>query len=296
MGHEHAHTAAGQSERRLALICALTFAYLVVEVVAGLLTGSLALLADAGHMFTDVAGLVLALFAIRIARRPATPERTYGYYRIEILAAVANSVLLIGISLYILYEAYERFRDPPEVASVPMLLVAAVGLGVNVAGLRILCSGAKASLNVKGAYFEVLSDMLTSVGVILAGAIMWATDWYEAAPLVSAGIGLFILPRTWALLREAIGILLEGTPSDVNLGALREAIGRLDGVTGVHDLHVWTLTSGMNAMSVHVVRAEGAPPDAVLDRVRACVTSTFEIAHATIQVEAEGCAETETHL
>jgi cobalt-zinc-cadmium efflux system protein len=296
MGHEHAHTAAGQSERRLALVCTLTFAYLVVEIVAGLLTGSLALLADAGHMFTDVAGLVLALFAIRITKRPATPERTYGYYRIEILAAVVNSVLLIGISLYILYEAYERFRDPPEVASVPMLFVAVVGLGVNIVGLFLLRSGASESLNVKGAYFEVLSDMLTSVGAILAAAVMWATGWYYADPLVSAGIGLFILPRTWALLREAVGILLEGTPSDVNLAALREAIGRLDGVTGVHDLHVWTLTSGMYAMSVHVVRADGASHDTVLERVRACATSSFEIAHATVQVESEGCAENETHL
>jgi cobalt-zinc-cadmium efflux system protein len=296
MGHEHAHTAAGQSERRLAVVCLLTLAYLVAEVVAGVLTGSLALLADAGHMFTDVAGLALALFAIRIARRPATPERTYGYYRIEILAAVANSVLLIGVSLYVLYEAYERFKNPPEVSSGPMLLVAAVGLGVNVVGILLLRSGSKESLNVTGAYFEVLSDMLTSVGVIIAGAVMWATGWYYADPLVSAGIGLFILPRTWKLLREAIGILLEGTPADVSPAALCEAIGRLDGVDDVHDLHVWTITSGMNAMSVHVVRSDGADHDAVLSRVRDCVSATFAIAHTTVQVESSGCAGSETHL
>ena len=296
MGHEHAHTAAGQSERRLAVVCALTLAYLVVEIIAGILTGSLALLADAGHMFTDVAGLVLALFAIRIARRPATPERTYGYYRIEILAAVANSVLLIGVSLYVLYEAYERFKNPPEVASVPMLLVAALGLSVNLVGMFVLRSGAKESHNVKGAYFEVFADMLTSIGVIVAGAIMWATGWYYADPLVSAGIGLFILPRTWKLLREAIGILLEGTPADVSPAALREAIERLDGVEGVHDLHVWTITSGMNAMSVHVVRSDGADHDAILARVRECAGSTFAIAHTTVQVESTGCEASETHL
>jgi cobalt-zinc-cadmium efflux system protein len=296
MGHDHTSTPAGQSKRRLAIVCALTLTYLLVEVVAGLLTGSLALLADAGHMFTDVAGLLLALFAIRIAERPATPERTYGFYRVEILAAVANSVFLIGVSLYILYEAYERFKNPPEVASAPMLVVATVGLGVNVAGLLILRSGAKESLNVKGAYFEVFSDMLTSVGAILAAAVMWATGWYYADPLVSAGIGLFILPRTWTLLREAVGVLLEGTPADVNPAALREAIGRLDGVAGVHDLHVWTITSGMNAMSVHVVRSDGVPHDAVLGRVRECVSSEFKITHATVQVESAGCELRETHL
>ena len=295
MGHEHAHTAAGQSERRLAVVCALTLAYLVVEIVAGILTGSLALLADAGHMFTDVAGLVLALFAIRIARRPATPERTYGYYRIEILAAVANSVLLIGVSLYVLYEAYERFKNPPEVASVPMLLVAALGLCVNLVGMFVLRSGAKESLNVKGAYFEVLSDMLTSVGVIVAGAIMWATGWYYADPLVSAGIGLFILPRTWKLLREAIGILLEGTPADVSPAALREAIERLDGVAGVHDLHVWTITSGLDSMSCHVVIADMTRARETLLQVNQAMKAKFNLTHTTIQIEDQALRDAEGH-
>lgn len=213
MGTGHAHSSASQNKRRLAIVFGLTALYLVAEVIGGLLTHSLALLADAGHMLIDVAGLGLALFAIKFAERPATPERTYGYYRVEILAALTNAVVLIGISVYILYEAYERFQNPLEVASKTMLIVATIGLGVNIVGLLILRAGSAHSLNIKGAYFEVVSDMLTSIGVIIAAIIMWTTGWYYADPLISAGIGLFILPRTWALLRESVSVLLEGTPS-----------------------------------------------------------------------------------
>lgn len=296
MAHDHAHTPAGKNKRRLAVVLGLTTMYLAAEVIGGLLTGSLALLADAGHMLTDVAGLGLALLAIRFAERPATPERTYGYYRVEILAALANAVVLIGISLYVLYEAYERFRNPPEVQSGAMLLVALVGLVINIIGIVILRAGARESLNMKGAYFEVLSDLLTSIGVIIAGLVMLTTGWYYADPLISAGIGLFILPRTWMLLRDAVGVLLEGTPSDVNLAELRRAVEDVEGVAGTHDLHVWSLTSGVNAMSVHAVLAGGASHDQVLAAIRRHVTSSFKISHVTVQVESEGCAEWETHL
>jgi cobalt-zinc-cadmium efflux system protein len=292
----NAQSSASQNKRRLAIVFGLTALYLVAEVIGGLLTHSLALLADAGHMLTDVAGLGLALFAIRFAERPATPERTYGYYRVEILAALTNAVVLIGISVFILYEAYGRFRNPPEVASAPMLVVATIGLVVNIAGLLILRAGSAQSLNIKGAYFEVVSDMLTSIGVIIAAIIMWTTGWYYADPLISAGIGLFILPRTWALLRESVSVLLEGTPSHLNLTALREAIGDIEGVVDVHDLHVWTLTSGVDALSVHAVLADGTSHDDVLVAVQQCVTSRFKIAHATVQVEKKGCARSETHL
>ena len=295
-GHVHVHSAAGERKGRLRLVLLLTTTFLVAEVAGGLLTRSLALLADAGHMLTDVAGLGLALFAIRFAERPATPERTYGYHRMEILAATVNAVLLIGISLYILFEAYERFRDPPEVASGAMLAVGAVGLVVNLAGMWLLRGGSSESLNLKGAYFEVLSDALSSLGVIVAGVVMWTTGWYYADPLLSAGIGLFILPRTWRLLREAVGVLLEGTPADVSLAAVREALEALPGVTGVHDLHVWSLTSGRNALSVHVVLAADASHDAVLIAAQQCATSGFRIIHATVQVERAGCAQGETHL
>ncbi|MEO8190078.1 MAG: cation diffusion facilitator family transporter [Acidobacteriota bacterium] len=289
-------TAAGAHKKRLLIVFALTGAYMIAEVVGGLLTHSLALMADAGHMVTDVAGIGLALLAIRFAERPATPEKTYGYYRLEILAALANTVVLIGISIYILVEAYQRFRNPPEVQTGTMLVVAGIGLGVNVAGVLLLRGGSSKSLNLKGAYFEVLSDLLTSVGVIIAALVMMTTRWYYADPLISAGIGLFILPRTWTLLREAIGVLLEGTPKDVDVQALREAVGRIQGAEGVHDLHVWTLTSGVNAMSVHVVLSDRASHDDVLKAVQKCITSAFKIAHVTVQLEPIGCAEWETHL
>lgn len=296
MGHGHSHTPAGTNKRRLAIVLGLTTAYLIAEVVGGLLTHSLALLADAGHMLTDVAGLGLALMAIQFAERPATPERTYGFYRVEILAALINAVVLIGISGYILYEAYHRFRNPQHVQSGAMLGVATVGLVVNLIGIRLLRSASEESLNMKGAYYEVLSDMLTSIGVIVAAIVMLTTGWYYADPIISAGIGLFILPRTWMLLKDAVGVLLEGTPSDVNVASLRESIAGVHGVASVHDLHVWSLTSGVNAMSVHAVLADHALHDEVLAAVQKKVTSEFKIAHATVQVECQGCAAYETHL
>ena len=296
MSHGTKLTAAGKNKKRLGVVLGLTSTYLVAEVVGGLLTGSLALLADAGHMLTDVAGLALALIAIRFAESPATPERTYGYYRVEILAALINAIILIGISFYILFEAYERFRDPPEVQSGAMLAVAAVGLAVNIVGIYLLRSASEESLNMKGAYFEVLSDMLTSIGVIVAAVTMLTTGWYYADPLISAGIGLFILPRTWVLLRDVVGVLLEGTPSDVNLTALRQAISAIPGVTDVHDLHVWSLTSGVNAMSTHVVITNGVATDHVLARIRQRITSDFPIAHVTIQTEAIPCGDREVHV
>lgn len=295
-GHAHQVSAAGKNKKPLAIVFCLTLFYLIVEVIGGFWTGSLALLADAGHMLTDVAGVGLALLAIWFAEKPASPERTYGYYRVEILAALTNAVVLIIISLYILYEAYERFKNPPEVQSAGMLAVASVGLIVNIVGVFILRSGSKESLNMKGAYFEVLSDMLTSIGVIIAGVIMLTTGWYYADPLISAGIGLFILPRTWSLLKDAVAVLLEGTPSDVNIATVREKLSKLEGVAEIHDLHVWSLTSGVNALSVHAVLADGSEHDDVLRRVHNTCTTEFKIAHVTAQTEREGFACHETHL
>jgi cobalt-zinc-cadmium efflux system protein len=298
MGHGHSHqvSASGKNKKPLMIVLGLTTAYMLAEVIGGLLTNSLALLADAGHMLTDVGGLALALFAIKFAERPATPERTYGYYRVEILAAMTNAIVLIGISLYILYEAYERLRNPPEVQSGVMLLIAIIGLAINIAGVFILRAGSKESLNMKGAYFEVLSDMLTSVGVIVAGIVMLTTGWYYADPIISAGIGLFIFPRTWSLLKDAVGVLLEGTPSDVNIATLRERLSKLEGIAEIHDLHVWSLTSGVNALSVHAVLAKGSEHDEVLARLHQCCTTEFKIAHVTAQTEREEFACHETHL
>jgi cobalt-zinc-cadmium efflux system protein len=292
----HVHSAAGANKRRLLIVFVLTALYLVAEVVGGIATHSLALLADAGHMLTDVAGLGLALLAIRFAERAATPERTYGYYRVEILAAVVNAVVLIGISIGVLYEAYQRFRHPPNVESGPMLIVAVIGLVVNIIGIFVLRKGSGESLNMKGAYFEVLSDMLTSVGVIVASVIMLTTGWYYADPLISAGIGLFILPRTWLLLREAVGVLLEGTPSDVNLASIRQRLAELPGVKDVHDLHVWTLTSGVNAMSAHLVIIDDGLHNETLSAAHETLTFEFRIAHATVQIECDGWRECESHF
>lgn len=298
MGDSHGHvtSAAGKNKKSLAIVFGLTSFYLIVEIIGGLWTGSLALLADAGHMLTDVAGVGLALLAIWFAEKTPSPMRTYGYYRVEILAALTNAVVLILISLYILYEAYQRFKNPPEVQSAAMLGVAAIGLVINLIGMYILRAGSEESLNMKGAYFEVLSDMLTSIGVIIAGIIMLTTGWYYADPIISAGIGLFILPRTWALLKDAVGVLIEGTPADVDIAVLRESLAKIEGVAGIHDLHVWSLTSGVNAMSVHAVLADGSQHDDVLARVHEHTTENFKISHVTVQTERGDFATHETHL
>jgi len=296
MSHDPAPSAAGTKQQLLKIVFALTAVYLVAEVVGGLLTNSLALLADAGHMLTDVGGLGLALLAIRFAERPATEERTYGFYRVEILAAVVNAVILVLVSLYILYEAYERFLNPPKVDSGAMFGVALVGLVVNIVGIVLLRRGSEESLNLKGAYFEVLSDLLTSVGVIVAAIVRKFTGWYYADPLIPPGIGPFLFPPNGMLLREGIGVLLEGVPAEVNLAALREAMAKLPGVEGVHDLHVWSLTSGVNAMSAHVVIVDDGQHDEVLSIVHQTVTANFKIHHVTVQIENVGWKECEAHL
>ena len=301
MGHDHfhesghAHSAGSRNKGRLRLVLGLTGSYMVVEVIAGLMTNSLALLAEAAHMFTDVAAVALALFAIRFAERPATSKRTYGYHRVEILAALANGVLLVSLSGLILFEAIHRLDNPPEVQGKAMFLVAIVGLIINGIGIFVLQAGAAESLNVKAAYFEVMSDAISAFGVILAGAIVWRTGWYYADPLVSAGIGLFILPRTWALLSEAVGVLLEGTPAHIDLDAVRKAMEGVPGVTTVHDLHVWTITSGMHALSAHAGVVSGSSQAAALEALRQRVESDFKITHVTIQMEESPCGDSGGH-
>jgi cobalt-zinc-cadmium efflux system protein len=269
----------------------LTAAYLVVELVGGLLTNSVSLLADAAHMLTDVGGLALALFAARMARRPPSPERTYGWYRLEILAAAVNAAVLLAVSAYILFEAAGRLREPPEVAALPMLAVASAGLAVNLVGARLLWEGSARSLNVRGAFLELVGDLLGSVGVIAAAAVTWSTGWPYADPLFGIAIGLFILPRTWALLGEAVHVLLEGTPARIDPAAVERAIASAEGVASVHDLHVWTVGSGLEALTAHVVLAEDAAPDAArrLPRTLAeTLRREFGIAHSTVQVEDPG--------
>ena len=293
-GHGHSHgggipagSAAGRNKGRLAWALALTLTYMAAEVVGGLLTGSLALLADAAHMVTDAGGLALSLLAIHYAAKAPSPGKSFGYMRFEILAALANAVVLLGVTAYILYEAYRRFFEPTEILGWPMMLVAFVGLGVNLASMRLLAGGSSESLNVKGAYFEVFSDMLGSVGVIAAALVVMATGWRWVDPLVGAGIGLFIVPRTWRLLSEALHILLEGTPLGVDLAALRTEIEAMPGVRRAYDLHAWTLTSGFDAMSGHVVMDDVAAGPDVIRAVRRLVKERHGIEHVTVQVEDE---------
>lgn len=281
-------SAGAQHRRALKITFGLTSGYFIVEVIGGILTNSLALLADAAHMLTDVGGLGLALFATWISQRPASEEKTYGYYRVEILAALINAVVLFLLSFYILYEAYRRFQEPPEVQSLLMLGVALVGLVINLIGIYNLRRGSKESLNVQGAFLEVVSDMLGSVGVIIAALIMYFTGWYYADPIFSVLIGLFILPRTWGLMKQAVNILLEGTPAHINLRAVGDTIRSTPGVADVHDLHVWTITSGMDALSAHVSLAGEASLEEsqkILDVLNAKLKTDFGIEHSTIQIE-----------
>lgn len=287
-GHSHeaiTGSAASRNRNGLTWALALTVTYMAAEVIGGLMTGSLALLADAAHMLTDAGGLAFALLAIRLGERPATPERTYGLLRAEILTALGNAVVLLLLTAYILFEAYERFRNPPEVLGAPMLVVAAIGLGVNLVSMRLLSSGSGESLNVRGAYFEVLSDMLGSLGVIVAAVIVMATGWRLADPIVGAGIGLFIVPRTWSLLKEAASILVEATPARVDVIQLDKRLRSIPGVAATHHLHVWTITSGLDAMSAHLVLDDPATSRRVLADARSLVSEEFGIGHVTIQVE-----------
>jgi len=278
-------TAARAHARPLAWTLALTGGFLIVEVAGALWTGSLALLADAGHMLTDVGGLALALFAIRFAGRPPTPEKTFGYYRVEILAALVNALVLLGISGFILYESYRRLREPAPVLAGPMLAIATAGLLVNGAGLLLLRRGAAHSLNVKGAYFEVLGDALGSLGAILAAIAIMITGWTWVDPAVGMGIALFIIPRTWRLLTQAVNVLLEGTPPHLDLAEVEAAMREVAGVIEVHDLHVWTLTSGKYAMSGHAIVDNLTSGNQLLDGLHIVLHARFGIDHTTIQLE-----------
>jgi cobalt-zinc-cadmium efflux system protein len=286
--HDHARsTAAARSRGVLALTLALTCAFLVVELIAGLWTGSLALLADAGHMLTDAGALALALFATWIAARPPTPAKTYGYYRAEILAALVNALVLLAVAAAILVEAWRRWQTPTPVLAGPMAIVAAGGLGVNLTCAWLLHRGAAESLNVRAAYLEVLSDAFSSLATVVAAVVVLLTGWTGADALAGVGIALLIVPRTWSLLRQAVNVLLEGTPPHLELGEIEVAMCAVAGVRRVHDLHVWTLTSGREAMSAHVVVEDVRESDRLLETLHALLHARFGIDHTTIQLETE---------
>ncbi|MCW6008166.1 cation diffusion facilitator family transporter [Micromonospora sp. CPCC 205371] len=295
MGAGHDHGTAGAKHRGPLLAAfALLAVFMVVEGAAALVTGSLALLSDAGHMFTDVLGIGMALAAMTAARRAGKdPQRTFGLYRLEVLAALANAVLLFGVALYVLVEALRRFGDPPDVPAGPMLVVAVAGLLANVVAFALLRSGAKESINVRGAYLEVLGDLLGSVGVIIAAIVIALTDWWYADPIVAVAVGVFILPRTWKLARAAVRILVQAAPAHVDVADVRDRLAAVPGVCDVHDLHVWTLTSGMDVVSAHLTLDSAAQVGPVLVEAREALHDDFDIAHATLQVEpAEACKQT----
>ena len=305
-----------QQTLRLKTVLWLSSFYLATALITVLLTDSLALLSEAGHMLADVGGFALALFAINYTRKPATTQRTYGFYRMEILASLVNSVVLVLLSAYILYEGFRRIFEPPEIQSLPIIIVAAIGLTVNFIGMRLLSSGdeegggqshahdgnhknkqkkelgrggvekhEQESLNVKAVYLETLSDAIGAAGVIIAGIVMLTTKFYLADPLISIGLALFMLPRTWSIIKKAIHILMEGSPSNISHEEIKEAILQIKGVTGVFELHIWSITSGMHALSAHVVIIDTNKSQTILQEINSTLEKKFGITHATIQIE-----------
>ncbi len=305
-GHAHSHgtphthggaafRAGARHTRRLWIAFALIGGYFLVEVIGALVTNSLSLLSDAAHMLTDLVGLGMALAAIHVASRGVRrTHQTFGLYRLEILAALANAVLLLGVGAYVLVEAVMRVRHPEEVQGWEMFAVAAVGLAVNVVAVGLLREGSRESINVQGAYLEVLADLLSSVGVLVAAAIVGTTGWTYADPIIAAGIGLFIFPRTWRLGGQALRVLVQAAPPGLDVDEMRTALTALPGVVDVHDLHVWTLTSDMDVATAHLMIGDDVDAHGVLDGARQLLVDRFGVHHATLQVEPEshqGCDE-----
>jgi cobalt-zinc-cadmium efflux system protein len=294
-GHSHSHapeTATGRHRQRLVIVVAITASIFVAQVIGGLASGSLALLADAGHMLTDSTGLVIALIAATLATRPATSARTYGLQRVEVLAAMVNGLLLTGIAVWVLVQAIERWNQPADISSGLMLAVAVVGAVANTVGLLILRGGKEESLNLRGAYLEVLGDLLGSLAVIAAALIITFTGYTRADSIASLLIFVMIIPRAFSLLRDVVDVLLEATPRGIDLDQIRQHIVDIDGVTDVHDLHAWTITSGVPVLSAHVVVDADCLTDGrageVLDRLGDCLGEHFDVDHCTFQLEPQG--------
>lgn len=290
-GHNHG---AGASTKRLAIALSFTTVFLVAELVGALVFDSLALLSDAAHMFTDSAALAIALAAVKIGQRPPDDKRTFGYRRFEILAAAFNAILLFAVAGYVLFEGITRFFDPRPVESVGMLIVATIGLVVNLISMRVLAGGKDDSLNVKGAYLEVWADMLGSLGVIAAAIAIYLTGYNWIDPVVAIAIGLWVLPRTWSLLRDTTHILLQGVPRGFDLNAIRAAMGEVAGVTGVHDLHLWSVAGDDASLTAHVAVADGRDAETTRRAVTEMLEARFDIQHATIQTETEPCGDAES--
>ncbi|WP_158843425.1 cation diffusion facilitator family transporter [Saccharothrix deserti] len=299
MGHGHGHGVSSGSAKhlgRLWIAFGIGAAFMAVEFVVGIATGSLALISDAAHMLTDVLGVGMALAAIVLARRARTGgSRTFGLYRAEVLAALANAVLLFGVAGYVVYEAVGRFGNPPEVPGLPVILAATAGLVANVVSFLVLKEGAKDSINVRGAYLEVLADLIGSVGVLISGAVTLIFGWRYADPIMGVAIGLWVLPRTYKLAASALRILFQQAPERVDVAEMQADLSRLPGVAEAHDLHVWTLTSGMEVASAHLTTRDRVDPAEVLHAAQTLLAQRYHIEHATLQVEpgdsAQRCRE-----
>ena len=272
--------------KKLKFVLVITILFLIVEVFTAILTNSLALIANAIHMFTDVAGIGLALFAINFSyKRSATPQKTYGFYRMEILAALINSTIILILSFYIIYEAYWRLFEHKEIEGLYVFVIAVIGLLVNLVGIKILHKHAKENINVEGAYLEVLKDMYGSCAVIATALILIFTKLYIIDPIISIGLSLFILPRTWSLMKRVVNILMEGVPSNISYEEVKKSILEVKGVTGVFDLHLWTITSGFDAMTAHVVISDISKSQSILKEITSILEKKYNITHSTIQIE-----------
>lgn len=296
MAEGHEHVSEIKHEKPLWWAFGLTSVFLIAEVIGGLITNSLALLSDAAHMGTDVIALAISLFAVRMSRKPPDAKRTYGFARMEAIGALVNGGMLFLVAGYILWEAVGRFRQPPDVASTGMLVIAALGLVVNLISMRLLKAGSGDSLNVKGAYLEVWADMLGSVGVIGGAIIIMLTGWTLADPIIAVLIGLWVLPRTWTLLRAAGGVLMQSVPAGMDLDKVRDMMLAHPGIAKVHDLHVWALGSKEPVLTAHIILSdETQPADAVRQSLSKTLTDAFDIEHVTLQVDTSTVAEGPTH-
>lgn len=288
-GHDHSHAVVTEDNaKKLTFALILTTSFLIVEVIAGFMTQSLALLSDAAHMFTDAAALAIALVAIKIGKLPADDKRTFGYQRFEILAALFNAMMLFVVAIYIVFEAYQRFSHPPDIQSMGMMMVAVIGLIINLISMKILFSSAQANLNVKGAYLEVLSDAIGSIGVIIGGAIIYFTGWMWVDTLIAVLIGFWVLPRTWVLLKQSIHILLEGVPEEIDIEKLRNDLLALEGVENIHQLKVWAITSKNVHLTVHLYAPKAERKQLYRDAMQ-MLSHEHGITEMTLQIEEDEC-------
>lgn len=289
--HNHTHAVVTENNaKKLTIALCLTVSFLIIEVITGFLTQSLALLSDAAHMFTDAAALAIALVAIKIGKLPADDKRTFGYQRFEILAALFNCLMLFAVAIYIVYEAYVRFTQPPQIQSQGMLVVAVLGLVVNLISMKILMTNAQDSLNVKGAYLEVLSDAVGSIGVIIGAVVIYYTQWMWIDTLVAVAIGIWVLPRTWILLKQTIHILLEGVPEEIDIEQLRKDLLKVEGVNDIHQLKVWAITSKNIHLTVHLF-APKADQKVIYQHVSHLLQTRYHITEITLQIEKDECYE-----